>query len=129
MNSSSSMPSDRATAEPDQVAEPSTAYRKYVAGSAAAYQRYLRPAANRAAQAYHRHVRPAAARVAAAAATAAYRKYVQKPAAGQPVEPSTAERAAEAAAESAAAYEKYVRKPAATAEQQAGSPSGRSPSV
>ena len=83
MNSSSPMPSDRATADPDQVAEPPTVYRKYVAGSAAAYRRYLRPAATRAADAYQRHVRPAAARAAAAAATAAYRKYVEKPAAAQ----------------------------------------------
>jgi hypothetical protein len=52
MNSSSPMPSDRATAESDQVAESSTVYRKYVAGSAAAYQRYLRPVATRAADAY-----------------------------------------------------------------------------
>jgi hypothetical protein len=112
MNSSSPIPSDRATAESDQVAEPSTVYRKYVAGSAAAYQRYLRPVATRAADAYQRHVRPAAARAAAAAATAAYRKYVESSRAAQVVGPSTAERAAAAAAESAAAYEKYVRKPA-----------------
>jgi hypothetical protein len=129
MNSSSPMPSDRATADPDQVAEPPTVYRKYVAGSAAAYRRYLRPAATRAADAYQRHVRPAAARAAAAAATAAYRKYVEKPAAAQEVGPSMAERAAAAAAESAAAYERYVSRPAAIAEEQAGSPQRRSPAV
>ena len=99
MNSSSLTPS---------APERATEYRDYVAGSRAVYRKYLRPAADRAAGAYQKYVRPAVARAAAAAATAAYQKYVIEPTTAQAVEPSGAERAAAAAAESAAAYRKYV---------------------
>ncbi|MGH3779721.1 MAG: hypothetical protein ACRDRO_03575 [Pseudonocardiaceae bacterium] len=72
MNSSSPMSSDAARR---------TAVDNYVAKTRTVYHKYVRPAAARAADAYQQHVRPAAARAAAELATAAYRKYVEQPAA------------------------------------------------
>lgn len=74
MNSPSPMSSDT---------ERGVVVHNYVAKTRTVYHKYVRPAAARAAQAYQQHVRPAAARAAAGLSAAAYRKYVEQPAAAR----------------------------------------------
>ncbi|MDQ2789765.1 MAG: hypothetical protein M3Y73_08665 [Actinomycetota bacterium] len=89
MNTSSPMSSD---------AEGGTAGHNDVAKTKMVYHKYVRPAAARAAGTYQQHVRPAAAWAAAELATAAYRKYVEQPAAAGVAKTSDPEQAAASAA-------------------------------